>query len=299
MEVSGAYFIKLKIELMCSSNRRLDNKFNIFEGVHRNWFFLVINVIMIGGQTMIIFVGGKAFNVVHLNAAQWAYSIVLGFFSIPIGAVIRLIPDELILRMVPDHMKGRTKGPELFVSDEEEHFRFPKPLADVKEELSFLKKVKGGRLNNLRFAMEQTRDTFLPRSRSGSHSRSNSIPQTPEYQREDSFGSPATTHSPESRKRGRANRSRSNSALGATTVMAGIIAGSVAGWSPIERNYGDNDSMRFSRSRGRSELEGRDDVVVHPQTASDDPIITENPHGLDAPPSQVPEITPAPTLKQV
>ncbi|KAH6678620.1 hypothetical protein B0J14DRAFT_327021 [Halenospora varia] len=274
------------------NNRRLDNKFNIFEGVSRNWFFMGINVVMVGGQVMIIYVGGKAFNVVRINGAQWAYSIVLGALSIPVGACIRLVPDELILKLIPDYIKNRPKGPEVTISDEEEQFRFPKPLADVKEELSFLKKVKGGRLNNLKFAMQQTRDQWLPRSRSGSRSRSNSIPQTPngENQQEDTFGSPQPT--PESRKRGRSNRSRSNSALGATTVMAGIIAGSVAGWSPIERNY-DTESVRFPRN-GRQELENRDDVVVHPATAPSDPVITENPRSHDLPPSQVEEISPAP-----
>ncbi|TAQ87164.1 hypothetical protein B7494_g4503 [Chlorociboria aeruginascens] len=279
------------------NNRRLDNKFNIFEGVTRNWFFIAINVVMVGGQVLIIFIGGKAFNVVRLNGAQWGYSIVLGFLSIPIGAAIRLVPDELIVRLIPDYVKRRPKGPELMISDEEEQFRFPKPLADVKEELSFLKRVKGGRLNNLKFAMQQTRETLLPRSRSGSRSRSNSIPQTPDGdQHEESFGSSQPTyHTPESRKRPRNNRSRSNSALGATTVMAGIIAGSVAGWSPIERNY-DAESMHFSRSRGRSELEASDDIEVHPDTKPDDPVITQDPHHLGAPPSQISEISPAPAV---
>lgn len=243
---------------------------------------------------MIIFVGGKAFNVVRLNGAQWAYSIILGFLSIPVGAAIRLIPDELLLRLIPESLKGRSKGPEVTISDEEEQFRFPKPLADVKEELSFLKRMKGGRLNNLKFAVKEKRDQWLPRSRSGSRSRSNSIPHTPNNEaQEDTFSGQPPQPTPESRKRGRSNRSRSNSALGATTVMAGIIAGSVAGWSPIERNYGDNDSMRFTRAHARSELESRDDVEVHPNTKSDDPLITENPYSLNAPPSQIAEATPA------
>ena len=144
--------------------------------------------------------------------------------------------------------------------------------------------------------MQQTRDQLLPRSRSGSRSRSNSsIPQTPsgESQREDSFPTPETHKTSESRKRGRTNRSRSNSALGATTVMAGIIAGSIAGWSPIERNY-ENDSMPFSRSRGRAELEANDNIEIHPDTNPDDRIIIESPQALEAPPSQIPEVTPVP-----
>jgi Ca2+-transporting ATPase len=243
---------------------------------------------MVGGQVLIIFIGGKAFNVVHLNSAQWAYSIILGFLSIPIGAVIRLIPDELLLRLIPDYWMKRPQGPEVLVSDEEEHFRFPKPLADVREELSFLKKVKGGRVNNLRFRMQQTRDTFLTHSRSGSRSRSNSIPQTPEYEGDVSFPTaPSSAH-----KRGRSVRSRSNSVLGATTVMAGIIAGSVAGWSPIERTHGDDEFAAFPRPRAKSDLDSRADAPIRPPTAHDEaPIATDS-----ATTTRVDEIAPANTL---
>lgn len=252
---------------------------------------------MVGGQVLIIFVGGAAFSVTPLNKAQWGLCIVLGFLSIPIGAAIRLFPDEVIIKLIPAYLKNRaSKNPELTVEDEEAQFRFPQPLADVKEELSFLKRVKGGRLNNLKFAMQHPRETFLPRSRSGSRSRSNSIPQTPtDVSRKNSTAGNGAPPSPDNRKRGRPNRSRSNSALGATTVMAGIIAGSVAGWSPVERSH-DHESMRFSRSRGRSDLESRDGVEVHPATKPDDPVIVEEPQSYNMPPSQVAEITPGPAF---
>jgi Ca2+-transporting ATPase len=84
--------------LTFDSNRRLDNKFNIVEGISRNWFFIAISLIMIGGQILIAFVGGKAFSVVRLSQAQWAYSVVLGALSIPVGIIIRLIPDKLLMR---------------------------------------------------------------------------------------------------------------------------------------------------------------------------------------------------------
>ncbi|KAI6861091.1 calcium-translocating P-type ATPase, partial [Hortaea werneckii] len=44
------------------NNRRLDNRFNVFEGITKNWFFIMIFCIMVGGQTLIIFVGGEAFS---------------------------------------------------------------------------------------------------------------------------------------------------------------------------------------------------------------------------------------------
>lgn len=76
------------------NNRRLDNKFNIFEGIHRNFWFQGINLIMIGGQIMIIFVGGAAFRIVALNGTQWAISILCALPCLPWAMVIRCLPDR-------------------------------------------------------------------------------------------------------------------------------------------------------------------------------------------------------------
>lgn len=53
---------------------------------------------MIGGQILIAFIGGRAFAITRLTGAQWAISIVLGAISIPVGLVIRLIPDVVFTR---------------------------------------------------------------------------------------------------------------------------------------------------------------------------------------------------------
>ncbi|KAH7020583.1 hypothetical protein EDB80DRAFT_821723 [Ilyonectria destructans] len=79
-------------ELNC---RRLDNRFNVFAGVHRNWFFIFINLIMIGLQIAIVFIGGRVFDI-HpdgLDGPQWAISIVIAAFSLPWGIVVRIFPD--------------------------------------------------------------------------------------------------------------------------------------------------------------------------------------------------------------
>lgn len=260
---------------------------------------------MIGGQTVIVVVGGiapnsigAAFSVNQIGGTEWAISVVIGFLSIPIGAAIRLIPDELVLRMIPNYIKNySSKKPKFTVQDEEQQFYFPAPLQEVKEELSFMRKFKGGRLNNLKFAMAHPVEAVMhTRSRSGS--RSGSLPQTPTegVSRENStrdVNRDEAPRTPESARRSRDRRSRSNSALGATAVMAGIIAGSVAGWSPIDRREGENDSIRFSRSRGRNELEHMDGVEVHPQTEPNATVIVEEPRSIEGPPSQVDDITPA------
>lgn len=76
------------------NNRRLDNKFNIFEGIHRNYFFIAINAIMVGGQVMIIFVGGRAFEIKRINGTQWAISIGCAAPCLLWAILLRSIPDK-------------------------------------------------------------------------------------------------------------------------------------------------------------------------------------------------------------
>ncbi|KAJ5644762.1 hypothetical protein N7507_010773 [Penicillium longicatenatum] len=76
------------------NNRRLDNRFNIFEGMFRNYWFLGINTLIVSGQVMIIFVGGQAFGVTRLNGTLWAVCIICGFGCLPWAVVLRLIPDR-------------------------------------------------------------------------------------------------------------------------------------------------------------------------------------------------------------
>lgn len=76
------------------NNRRLDNKFNIFEGVHRNKFFIGITLLMVGLQIAIIFIGGAAFEIKPINGVQWAICVVSAFVCLPWAVLLRLFPDE-------------------------------------------------------------------------------------------------------------------------------------------------------------------------------------------------------------
>ncbi|KAE8150131.1 hypothetical protein BDV25DRAFT_116888 [Aspergillus avenaceus] len=76
------------------NNRRLDNKLNIFEGMFRNYWFLGINCIMVGGQVMIVYVGGQAFGVTALSSIQWAVCIICAIGCLPWAVVLRMIPDK-------------------------------------------------------------------------------------------------------------------------------------------------------------------------------------------------------------
>ena len=49
-------------------------------------------------QTLIVFFGGAAFHVTRMNGKFWAISLALGFASLPLGYLIRCIPNEPVLR---------------------------------------------------------------------------------------------------------------------------------------------------------------------------------------------------------
>lgn len=76
------------------NSRRLDNKFNVFEGVLRNYLFLGINAVMVGGQIMIIFIGGEAFSVTRLSGILWVVCIICSLGCLPWAVVLRMIPDR-------------------------------------------------------------------------------------------------------------------------------------------------------------------------------------------------------------
>ena len=82
-------------------NRRLDNKNNLFVGIHKNPFFPIIALIISGFQVIIMFFGGVAFSVKRQTPGMWATAIICGFCSIPVGMLTRFIPNWLVLKLYP------------------------------------------------------------------------------------------------------------------------------------------------------------------------------------------------------
>ncbi|KAK0615692.1 calcium-translocating P-type ATPase [Bombardia bombarda] len=125
------------------NNRRLDNRFNVFEGVQRNVFFIVINVIMIGGQVLIIYIGGRAFNVTRLHGTEWAISLVLGALSLPFAVLVRLFPDAWVIAMIPFALR------KWWVPDSIDVETQAQRASARPESLGFIRHIRGGRVNHL------------------------------------------------------------------------------------------------------------------------------------------------------
>jgi P-type Ca2+ transporter type 2C len=162
-------FVFMQIFKLVNS-RRIDNKLNIFEGLHKNHLFMLMMAIMTAGQVLIIFFTEEVFGVTRLNGMQWGISLVLGFLSIPAGVLIRLVPDEWIRVLVHKIPAPRwRRKPTIAIEADTEGRGLHGALLDVKDDLAFLKRVRGGRISAMGWAISSNHAP--PRSRSQSASR--------------------------------------------------------------------------------------------------------------------------------
>lgn len=74
---------------------------NFFAHLFRNWYFVAIALLIGSMQVLIMFVGGAAFSVKEQTPAMWGTAIICGMLSIPIGAIIRIIPNWWVVKIFP------------------------------------------------------------------------------------------------------------------------------------------------------------------------------------------------------
>lgn len=98
--------------------RRIDNGFNILENAFNNIWLLGILLVMIGGQILIVFVGGPAFGVTPISIRLWALSIGIGFLSLLVGALVRFLPIDKPLQKLLVRLHLMTDPEELPHSNE-------------------------------------------------------------------------------------------------------------------------------------------------------------------------------------
>jgi Ca2+-transporting ATPase len=216
-------FVFMQIFKLINS-RRIDNKLNIFEGLHRNFLFIFMMAIMIAGQLIIVYVGGEAFVVRRLTGEQWAMSVGLGFGSIPIGILIRLFPDWILQRCAdavrrkwPRWLRFRHKKKK---SDAESPARgqenYNAVFWNIRDDLDFLRRVRGGRIRALSEALMPAHEPSVSHRRQSKSSHDTAK----EKEGRGSSSSPSKLSPP----------SPMFSAIG----MPGIVAASVGGLSPLE-----------------------------------------------------------------
>lgn len=261
-------FVWLQIfnEVNC---RRLDNKLNVFSGIHRNYFFIGITVIMVAGQILIIFVGGTAFTVARLDGPQWACSIVLGLLSLPFGAMIRLIPNDFIKIFIP-HQFYERKRKSTIIDEEKVTEQWNPAIEHVRDDLLFIKSLRSRRrLGNLGNPKRVVR-LFMPSSASKEDTSSHRGRSSTPGDSTSGMPSPSSSPSPGGSRR---KHSRSSSAFNASMMVPALVATSLM-WSPTSPSTGKRSSDP-SVTMNREDLERGEGVELHKDTDPNDPIVGE------------------------
>ena len=67
---------------------------NCFKNIHKNYMFFFVSLFSIGAQIFLVEVGGDFVGTSHLTAMQWLICVGLGAIGLPIGVLMRFIPDK-------------------------------------------------------------------------------------------------------------------------------------------------------------------------------------------------------------
>ncbi|KAI9463227.1 calcium-translocating P-type ATPase [Lactarius psammicola] len=126
-------------------------KLNVFEGMSKNWYFIAITTIEVAVQVLICFVGGAAFDVTRMGIREWGISLALGCVSLPLGALIRLAPNEPCERFF--------KMIRLLPKPETLSQAFSFAVDQVRDNLGTFAKLRGGRMRGSSF-VRKSRSAF-------------------------------------------------------------------------------------------------------------------------------------------
>lgn len=96
-------------------------------------------------QVLIVFVTGAAFQVTPIPGREWGISLALGFVSIPLGVLVRLMPNEPFEKFFGAlGLFGR--GDEVLPSTRPDKETWGAAISLVRDNLGYFANVRGGRM---------------------------------------------------------------------------------------------------------------------------------------------------------
>jgi Ca2+-transporting ATPase len=108
---------------------------------------------VVGGQILIVEVGGAAFTVTRLYGRDWGITIIVGFLSIPLGALVRLLPTApferflIKIKVYRDPALLPTISPDAEDEVIDEKYEYNSALSKVRDNLTTYSTIRGGRIN--------------------------------------------------------------------------------------------------------------------------------------------------------
>lgn len=93
-----------------------------------------------------MFVGGDAFQVIRIPGREWGISLALGFVSLPLGVLVRLLPNEPFERLFRVLGLFGKKETEILPSVRPDKETWCGAITLVRDNLSYFGNVRGGRI---------------------------------------------------------------------------------------------------------------------------------------------------------
>ncbi|SCV02769.1 LAME_0H05072g1_1 [Lachancea meyersii CBS 8951] len=192
---------------------------NFFQDFLRNYYFLVIALFIGGFQVLIMFVGGAAFSIARQTGAMWATAIICGLLALPMGALIRIIPDEWVLKVFP----ARLVNAVLYVLGFKFLRRSSKKSED--EESLLVQDADATLVSSTAFERAKNEMTFAKGHRGDEGSRLNPIHAFKKWRQSNSSAG---------------SDLEDRSYIASVTMVPTLVGGAVGGFSHISANDGDS-----------------------------------------------------------
>jgi Ca2+-transporting ATPase len=96
-------------------------------------------------QVLIVFIGGSAFQVTRVGIREWGISVLLGAVSIPLGAVVRLLPNGPFDKLFKE-MKLLPKPTTLPLTRPD--MEWNSAIMQVRDNLGLFSQIRSGRLRS-------------------------------------------------------------------------------------------------------------------------------------------------------
>lgn len=92
--------------------RKIFDEWNFFDGLFTNFVFIGVWFVIIIGQVLITMFGSNVFVVSKygLDGPQWGIAFAIGFSTIIINAILKLVPDWMVPKLGQDSVDDRRKA---------------------------------------------------------------------------------------------------------------------------------------------------------------------------------------------
>ncbi|PVV01998.1 hypothetical protein BB560_003554 [Smittium megazygosporum] len=122
------------------NSRVLGSELNCFKGITKNRLFMGVIFGSAVVQFIIIQFGAQVFQTKRLTPLQWMYSIVAGALVLPMGLLLRVLPDKWFSIVFPFGKDVDVKKPT--------SLEWQAPAQTVQRQLALLSLIRGGRLKS-------------------------------------------------------------------------------------------------------------------------------------------------------